>query len=122
AASRLEAPHRLPPEPDRAGVPPRSASPQHGDVLEAVAADASGYLVKTASVEELVGAVRRTAAGDAVFTAGLAGLVLGEYRRMAEAPDSGPQTPQLTERETEVRSEERRVGKEWRSEEPEMSR
>jgi DNA-binding NarL/FixJ family response regulator len=79
-----------------------SASGEHKDVLEAVKAGASGYLVKSASVEELVDAVQRTAAGDAVFTPGLAGLVLGEYRRMAEAPDSGPQTPQLTERETEV--------------------
>ncbi|QGK71879.1 response regulator [Allosaccharopolyspora coralli] len=79
-----------------------SASGEHSDVLEAVKAGASGYLVKSASVDELVDAVSRTAAGDAVFTAGLAGLVLGEYRRMAVAPDSGDQTPQLTDRETEV--------------------
>jgi DNA-binding NarL/FixJ family response regulator len=77
-----------------------SASGEHGDVLEAVKAGASGYLVKSASAAELVDAVRRTAAGDAVFTAGLAGLVLGEYRRMAAEPeDSGPR---LSERETEV--------------------
>ena len=50
-----------------------SASGEHSDVLEAVKAGASGYLVKSASAEELVDAVRRTAAGDAVFTAGLAG-------------------------------------------------
>ncbi|GAA4611160.1 response regulator [Saccharopolyspora hordei] len=79
-----------------------SASGEHSDVLEAVKAGASGYLVKSASAEELVDAVRRTAAGDAVFTAGLAGLVLGEYRRMAITPDSETQAPQLTERETEV--------------------
>jgi DNA-binding NarL/FixJ family response regulator len=77
-----------------------SASGEHADVLEAVKAGASGYLVKSASAVELVDAVTRTAAGDAVFTAGLAGLVLGEYRRMmAEPEDSGPR---LTERETEV--------------------
>jgi DNA-binding NarL/FixJ family response regulator len=79
-----------------------SASGEHSDVLEAVKAGASGYLVKSASVAELVDAVRRTAAGDAVFTAGLAGLVLGEYRRMAITPDSESQAPQLTDRETEV--------------------
>ncbi|HET9142131.1 response regulator transcription factor [Actinophytocola sp.] len=77
-----------------------SASGEHADVLEAVKAGASGYLVKSASAAELVDAVRRTAAGDTVFTAGLAGLVLGEYRRMAAEPeDSGPR---LSERETEV--------------------
>ena len=51
-----------------------------------------------ADEERLVEAVRRTAAGDAVFTPGLAGLVLGEYRRMA----AGDGSPRLTERETEV--------------------
>jgi DNA-binding NarL/FixJ family response regulator len=78
-----------------------SASGEHDDVLGAVKAGASGYLVKSASAEELVDAVNRTAAGDAVFTAGLAGLVLGEYRRMAASPDDEDK-PQLTERETEV--------------------
>ncbi|MFE0019964.1 response regulator [Amycolatopsis sp. NPDC059021] len=82
-----------------------SASGEHSDVLEAVKAGASGYLVKSASAVELVDAVRRTAAGDPVFTAGLAGLVLGEYRRMADAPadgSGGAEPPRLTERETEV--------------------
>ncbi|TCP57401.1 LuxR family two component transcriptional regulator [Tamaricihabitans halophyticus] len=79
-----------------------SASGEHADVLEAVKAGASGYLVKSASAEELVDAVQRTAEGDPVFTAGLAGLVLGEYRRMAASPESGDEAPRLTERETEV--------------------
>lgn len=79
-----------------------SASGEHKDVLEAVKAGASGYLVKSASAAELVDAVHRTAAGDPVFTAGLAGLVLGEYRRMADAPPEGAEPPRLTERETDV--------------------
>jgi DNA-binding NarL/FixJ family response regulator len=79
-----------------------SASGEHSDVLEAVKAGASGYLVKSASATELVDAVRRTAAGDPVFTAGLAGLVLGEYRRMADTSADGPEPPRLTDRETEV--------------------
>lgn len=77
-----------------------SASGEQDDVLEAVKAGATGYLVKSASREELVDAVRRVAAGDSVFTAGLAGLVLGEFRRIQQ-----PTTPpgeQLTERETEI--------------------
>ena len=78
-----------------------SASGEQADVLAAVKAGATGYLVKSASRTELVAAVRRVAAGDTVFTPGLAGLVLGEFRRMADAParDEGEQ---LTERETEV--------------------
>ena len=75
-----------------------SASGEQQDVLEAVKAGASGYLVKSATAAELVDAVRRTAAGDAVFTPGLAGLVLGEYRRTAD----DERAPKLTSRETEV--------------------
>ena len=44
--------------------------------------------------------MRATAAGRAVFTPSLAGLVLGEYRRLARRSKSGQ--PVLTERETEV--------------------
>ncbi|GAA2380198.1 response regulator transcription factor [Streptomyces carpaticus] len=82
-----------------------SASGEQEDVLEAVKAGATGYLVKSASAGELAEAVRRTAVGDPVFTPGLAGLVLGEYRRLAAGPPpggDGPGVPQLTERETEV--------------------
>lgn len=79
-----------------------SASDERDDVLEAVKAGATGYLVKSASKAELADAVRATAAGRAVFTPSLAGLVLGEYRRIAANPTSDPATPSLTERETEV--------------------
>jgi DNA-binding NarL/FixJ family response regulator len=81
-----------------------SASGEQGDVLEAVKAGATGYLTKSARREDLVDAVSRTAKGEAVFTPGLAGLVLGEYRRLAAGPPapSGPEAPRLTDRETEV--------------------
>ena len=81
-----------------------SASGEQGDVLDAVKAGATGYLVKSASSADLLAAVHRVANGDTVFTPGLAGLVLGEYRRLAETPQSStdPQLPRLTERETEV--------------------
>src|SRR5262245_15858220 len=50
--------------------PPRvlvlSASGEQTDVLEAVKAGATGYLVKSASRDELTDAVRRVAAGDTV--------------------------------------------------------
>jgi DNA-binding NarL/FixJ family response regulator len=78
-----------------------SASDEREDVLEAVKAGATGYLVKSASKTELGNAVRATAEGRAVFTPGLAGLVLGEYRRIAQGPESSS-APSLTERETEI--------------------
>lgn len=79
-----------------------SASGEHADVLAAVKAGATGYLVKSASREELLAAVRTVAQGDPVFTPGLAGLVLGEFQRISEAPVSDPNEPRLTDRETEV--------------------
>ncbi|HSO64597.1 MAG TPA: response regulator transcription factor [Ornithinibacter sp.] len=87
-----------------------SASGEQHDVLDAIKAGATGYLVKSASAQEIVDAVRATARGEAVFTPGLAGLVLGEFRRMAAEPDPVPEPtrggsrpiPELTERETQV--------------------
>jgi len=81
-----------------------SASGEQSDVLDAVKAGATGYLVKSASRTELLDAVRRVADGDTVFTPGLAGLVLGEFRRLNEGGGAGtdPMQPALTERETEV--------------------
>ena len=80
-----------------------SASGERDDVLKAMKAGAKGYLVKSASKVELLEGVRRTAAGDAVFTPGLAGLVLGEFRRMANvARDHDDEGPVLTTREVEV--------------------
>ena len=83
-----------------------SASGEQQDVLDAVKAGAVGYLLKSAARGEFLDAVRRTADGDAVFTPGLAALVLGEFRRLAAAPVGGDAdlgtAPRLTERETEV--------------------
>jgi DNA-binding NarL/FixJ family response regulator len=81
-----------------------SASAEQHVVLEAVKAGATGYLLKSASREELIEAVLATSRGKAVFTAGLAGLVLGEYHRLADAPAAkkGREVPGLSDRETEV--------------------
>jgi DNA-binding NarL/FixJ family response regulator len=69
------------------------------DLLDAVAAGASGYLVKSTSAEELRTALWKAAQGEPVFSPALAGLVLGEFRRMAKAAGG---TQPLSEREREV--------------------
>lgn len=92
-----------------------SASGGRQDVLNAVTAGAIGYVLKSAELAELVAAVRSAAAGQPVYTPELAGLVLGEYRRLAHAGGTGsatvgearvttgrPSVPRLTDRETEV--------------------
>jgi DNA-binding NarL/FixJ family response regulator len=79
-----------------------SSSGEDADVLAAAKAGARGYLVKSASRGELLDAVRRTAEGEAVFSPGLAALVLGEYRRLSTGPAGTGAAPVLSERETEV--------------------
>ena len=69
------------------------------DLLDAVAAGAVGYLVKSTPGPELRRALLRAAHGDVVFSPALAALVLGEFRRLARA-SSGVQP--LSEREREV--------------------
>ena len=78
-----------------------SATGEEADVLEAVKVGASGYLLKSATAGEIVDAVARVRAGEPVFSANLAGLVLGEFRRMSGAVARCSE-PGLTPRETEV--------------------
>ena len=79
-----------------------SASGERDDVIRAIRAGARGYLVKSASKAELLYGVRRTAEGDAVFTPGLAGMVLGEFRRMVTRTEQDDDAPVLTAREIDV--------------------
>ena len=69
------------------------------DLLDAVAAGAQGYLVKSTPGPELRAALLRAAKGEPVFSPNLASLVLGEFRRMSkDATGSNP----LSDREREV--------------------
>ena len=56
-----------------------SASDAPEDVIAVIRAGARGYVTKTISGGELVDAVRRVAAGDAVFSPRLAGFVLDAF-------------------------------------------
>ena len=69
------------------------------DLLDAVAAGAVGYLVKTTPTEELRRQLWKAADGEPVFSPQLAALVLGEFRRMSKR--SGGLSP-LSDREREV--------------------
>jgi DNA-binding NarL/FixJ family response regulator len=84
---------------ERSRVVMLTVSEAERDLLDAVAAGAVGYLVKSTPPDELRAALRRAAAGDPVFSPSLASLVLGEFRRLAKA--AGPTQP-LSTREREV--------------------
>jgi DNA-binding NarL/FixJ family response regulator len=83
-----------------------SASDAPEDVIAVIRAGARGYVTKTISGTELVAAVRRVAAGDAVFSPRLAGFVLDAFAAGPAAdldrPSFDPELDQLTAREREV--------------------
>lgn len=78
-----------------------SASDAAEDVVAVVRAGARGYVTKTISASDLAVAIKRVAAGDAVFSPMLAGFVLDAFSSIAVA-DIDPDLDQLTPREREV--------------------
>ncbi len=77
-----------------------SVSDAAEDVISVVRLGARGYVTKTITADELADAVRRVAAGDAVFSPRLAGFVLDAFR--GAPPDPDDELNQLTDREKEV--------------------
>lgn len=60
-----------------------ASSDERTQVMDAVRAGASGYLLKTAAPEEVLDAVRRISLGELVFPSSLASIVLAEIRNGA---------------------------------------
>ena len=77
-------------------------------VARALSAGAVGYMVKDASMNEVVAAVKMAADGDAALSVELANSMLGEVHRLAVAPDPPSGSPVsagdgvITKREEEV--------------------
>jgi DNA-binding NarL/FixJ family response regulator len=72
-------------------------------IIAALRAGASGFLLKDAPTEEVVGAVRAVAAGDAVLSPGVTRRLLDQVgRRLPAAVAREPELAGLTEREHEV--------------------
>ncbi len=76
-----------------------SASDERDDVLATVLAGATGYLLKNAPIEEIVAAIRKTAAQVPVFSAELAGHVMD--LNLADHVED-PEWQRLTDRQREV--------------------
>src|SRR5207245_7662563 len=83
-----------------------SASDAPEDVIAVIRAGARGYVTKTISGADLVDAVRRVAAGDAVFSHRLAGFVLDAFAALGPAEEGrrtfDPELDQLTPRAREA--------------------
>lgn len=70
-------------------------------VFAAIRAGASGYILKTATTEDMLKAIRDTHAGGSAMTPAIAFKVL-EHFRVAAAPDERVSDPGLSEREKQV--------------------
>lgn len=82
-----------------------SVSDAAEDVITTIRAGARGYVTKTITGPELVDAIGRIAAGDAVFSPRLAGFVLDAFTgtsAAAEAPVVDEDLDRLTDRERQV--------------------
>jgi DNA-binding NarL/FixJ family response regulator len=78
-----------------------SVSAQEDDVIDAILAGASGYVLKDGPVEEVVAAIKAAAAGESLVSPRIATMLLGKVRDRAGPEAAAPITP-LTERELEV--------------------
>ncbi len=78
-----------------------SVSDAPEDVIAIIRAGARGYVTKTISGDDLVDAIHRVTAGDAVFSPRLAGFVLDAFSSGVTTP-ADPELDQLTPRENEV--------------------
>lgn len=78
-----------------------SVSDAPDDVIAVIRAGARGYVTKSIAGAELVEAVERVAAGDAVFSPRLAGFVLDAFAGSI-APPADEELDALTPREREV--------------------
>jgi DNA-binding NarL/FixJ family response regulator len=79
-----------------------SVSDAPEDVISVIRAGARGYVTKTIEATELVDAIERVAAGDAVFSPRLAGFVLDAFASGTTPMRIDEELDQLTPREREV--------------------
>jgi DNA-binding NarL/FixJ family response regulator len=71
-------------------------------VYAALAAGASGFLLKDTTAEELLAAVRVVARGDALLAPAVTRRLIGEFARQHRTRLPAPELDELTARETEV--------------------
>ena len=78
-------------------------SDEDADVIDAIVAGASGYLLKDASIQELIGGIRAAAIGDSVISPHIAPKVLQRVRALNPQPEIAKRIHrELSEREIDV--------------------
>jgi DNA-binding NarL/FixJ family response regulator len=78
-------------------------SDQDGDVMDAIFAGACGYLLKDASIEDVMKGIQAAAIGESLISPTIAGKVLERVRATSASPDAAETIrAELSDREVEV--------------------
>ena len=84
-----------------------TASARESDLLDAIAAGASGYLLKDAPIEEMLAGIQAAAAGDSAISPLVAGKLVRHVRdrfgvQAADEQAADAEKPELSDRERKV--------------------
>ncbi len=77
-------------------------SEREGDLFEAIRAGARGYLLKSATSDELGEAIRHIHAGEAIIAPAMAAKLLDEFAASPASREKAPRGEGLTDRERDI--------------------
>ncbi len=79
-----------------------TASDEESDLYGSIKSGASGYLLKSSSVDEVADAVRLVSDGQSLITPSMAVKLLDEFKQLSSVDVGTSTSPRLTERELDV--------------------
>jgi len=79
-----------------------TASDEESDLYGSIKSGASGYLLKSSSVDEVADAVRLVSDGQSLITPSMAVKLLDEFKQLSSVDAGTSTSPRLTERELDV--------------------
>ncbi len=79
-----------------------TVSEQESDLFAAIRSGARGYLLKDATSQQLLDAVQRVNAGEAIIAPAMAAKLFDKFAEMPEAPKRSPKFDELTDRERQI--------------------
>src|SRR5258708_3995893 len=75
---------------------------QDQQVLQAIKSGARGYLLKTASSQELAQTIRQVYSGQVQIEPELTGTIVSEFRRLSNLTSENPSLTELSEKEVDI--------------------
>jgi DNA-binding NarL/FixJ family response regulator len=79
-----------------------TVSEHESDLFAAIRSGARGYLLKDATSKQLIDAIRRVFAGEAIIAPVMAAKLFAEFAALPDAPEPAPELAELTKRERQI--------------------